>query len=81
MSKIRKTLGIDRVGIINEITGIISKDLSANIQSLNINVNDGIFKGIVDLYVHNTNDLNTLLLNLSKIKGIESVHRMETIEE
>jgi len=74
-------VGIDRVGMINEITGIISKDLSSNIQSLNINVNDGIFKGIVNLYVHNTNDLNTLLLNISKIKGIESVHRMETIEE
>ncbi|MBE9512157.1 MAG: bifunctional (p)ppGpp synthetase/guanosine-3',5'-bis(diphosphate) 3'-pyrophosphohydrolase, partial [Bacteroidetes bacterium] len=72
-------VGIDRVGMINEISGIISKDLSTNIQSLNINVNDGIFKGIVDLYVHNTNDLNTLLLNISKIKGIESVHRMETI--
>ena len=40
-----------------------------------------IFKGVVDLYVHNTSDLNTLLLNLSKIKGIESVHRMETIKE
>ena len=74
-------VGIDRIGMINEITGIISKDLSSNIQSLNINVNDGIFKGIVNLYVHNTKDLNTLLLNISKIKGIESVHRMETIEE
>jgi len=74
-------VGIDRVGMINEITGIISKDLNANIQSININVNDGIFKGMVNLYVHNTNDLNTLLLNLSKIKGVESVNRMETIGE
>jgi len=74
-------VGIDRVGMINEMTEIISKDLSANIQALNVIVKDGIFNGTVDLYVHNTNDLNTLLLNLSKIKGIESVHRMETIEK
>jgi len=67
--------------MINEMTEIISKDLSANIQALNVIVKDGIFNGTVDLYVHNTNDLNTLLLNLSKIKGIESVHRMETIEK
>jgi len=74
-------VGIDRVGMINEMTEIISKDLSANIQALHIIVKDGVFNGTVDLYVHNTNDLNTLLLNLSKIKGIESVHRMETIEK
>lgn len=74
-------VGIDKIGMINEITGIIYKDLRSNIRTLNVDVNDGIFKGTLDLYVHNTKDLNTLLFNLSKIKGVESVHRMETIED
>ncbi|MCK4464363.1 MAG: hypothetical protein KAU83_01530, partial [Bacteroidales bacterium] len=44
-------------------------------------VHDGIFEGIFDLYVHNTKDLNNLIMNLIKIKGIDSVRRIETIEE
>ena len=69
--------GIDRMGIINEITNIISSGLKVNIAGINITVNDGIFEGTVDLFVHHTRDVNNLIMKISGIKGIESVKRVE----
>jgi GTP pyrophosphokinase len=76
LAKISLT-GIDKIGMINEITSVISKQLSVNIRTFNFDVHDGIFEGKISLYVHNTSDLNTLILNLSKIKGIDKVKREE----
>ncbi len=72
-------VGIDKIGMINDITSIISKELSVNIRTVNFDVHDGIFEGLIDLYVHNTADLNNLIMNLSKIKGIDKVKREEII--
>jgi guanosine-3',5'-bis(diphosphate) 3'-pyrophosphohydrolase len=69
--------GIDRIGLVNEITNIISFELNANIRSMNISVNDGIFQGTIDLYIHHTKDLNNLIMKISNIKGIESIKRVE----
>jgi len=71
--------GVDKFGIYNHITTIISKELSVNIRNINLAGHDGIFEGTIDLYVHDTADLNNLIMNLIKIKGIESVNRVETI--
>ncbi|OFY45420.1 MAG: GTP pyrophosphokinase [Bacteroidetes bacterium GWF2_49_14] len=73
--------GIDRIGLVNDITNIISKELSVNIRSMNIESRDGIFEGLFDLYVHHTEDINNLVLNLSKVKGVDSVKRVEKIED
>lgn len=73
--------GIDRIGLVAEITSIISNELSVNIRNININVYDGIFEGTIDLYIHHTKDLNNLILQLSDIKGIESVKRIEEFNE
>ena len=69
--------GVDRIGLIHEITNIISFELNANIRNMNISVNDGIFQGTIDLYIHHTKDLNNLIMKISNIKGIESVKRVE----
>jgi GTP diphosphokinase / guanosine-3',5'-bis(diphosphate) 3'-diphosphatase len=69
--------GIDRIGLVNEITNIISYELNANIRNMNISVNDGIFQGTIDLYIHHTKDLNNLIMKISDIKGIESIKRVE----
>ncbi len=70
--------GYDKFGIYNNITTIISKELSVNIRTINLHGHDGVFEGTIDLYVHNANDLNNLIMNLIKIKGVESVYRVET---
>jgi guanosine-3',5'-bis(diphosphate) 3'-pyrophosphohydrolase len=69
--------GIDRIGLVNEITNIISSELKVNMTNINISVNNGIFEGTIDLYVHHTKDLNNLILKISNINGIESVKRVE----
>lgn len=65
--------GTDRIGMINDITRLTSKDLSVNIRRFNIGTEDGIFEGFIDLYVHDIDDLEKLIAKLQKIKGIESV--------
>jgi GTP pyrophosphokinase len=69
--------GIDRIGLVNDITTIISAELKVNMTRINILVNNGIFEGTIDLYVHHTKDLNNLILKISNINGIENVRRVE----
>ena len=76
-----KLQGIDRIGMANELTEKITMQLKVNIRSMTIETRDGIFEGHFDLYVHNTEDLNNLIAILSKIKGVESVKRVEKSEE
>jgi GTP pyrophosphokinase len=73
--------GIDRLGLINEVTNIISKELNVNIRNINVSVYNGIFEGTIDLYIHHTRDLNNLIMQLSNIKGIASVKRVEEFSE
>ncbi|MCK5028486.1 MAG: bifunctional (p)ppGpp synthetase/guanosine-3',5'-bis(diphosphate) 3'-pyrophosphohydrolase [Bacteroidales bacterium] len=71
--------GIDRIGIAADITTVISNELSVNIRKIFIETHDGIFEGEIELYVHNVNDLNNLIMNISKLKGVDSVKRKEEI--
>ena len=69
--------GTDRIGMINDITSITSKDLNVNIRRFNLGTEDGIFDGFIDLYVHDIDDLENLIMKLKNIKGIENVARTE----
>jgi len=73
--------GMDKFGIYNHITTLISKELSVNMRNIYLTSHDGIFEGTIDLYVHNTKDLNNLIMNLAKIKGVDAVNRIEKTEE
>ena len=69
--------GIDRMGIVNEITQFITLDLSVNIRKIHFETHDGIFDGYIDLYVHDTQDLDVIIKRLLKVKGVESVTRSD----
>ena len=69
--------GLDRMGIINEITRYISFVMSVNIRSFCLTTDDGVFEGYIDLYVHNMGDLEKLTDKLLKINGIRSVVRTD----
>lgn len=69
--------GIDSVGLLNEITQVISRQLSVNIRKLSMETNDGIFEGKIQLYVHDVNDVKAICNNLLKIPNIKSVTRVE----
>ena len=71
--------GIDRFGVYNDITTTITKQLNVNIRNINLESHDGIWNGSIELYVHNTKDLNLLIMNIGKLKGVESVYRLENL--
>jgi GTP pyrophosphokinase len=69
--------GIDRQGVLYEIAKVIHFDLKVNIRSISIDASNGVFKGKIDLYVYNKKDLDNLISNIKKIKGIKTVNRTE----
>lgn len=73
--------GIDSIGILNQVTQIISQQLNVNIHKLNIESNDGIFEGRIQLYVHDVDDVNTICSNLKKIENIKKVTRIERFDD
>jgi GTP pyrophosphokinase len=73
---ILKIHGVDHVGMVNEITQIISKNMSVNILSLNISGMDGIFDGKITVSVKNKSQLQKLSDSIKKIEGIETVDRI-----
>ncbi len=72
--------GIDKMGIVSNITRVISEDQNVNMRSINIESHDGIFEGSIYLYIHNTEDLNNLIYNIMKTKGVHNVTRQERIK-
>ncbi|MCC8174102.1 MAG: RelA/SpoT family protein [Odoribacter sp.] len=70
--------GIDRVGIVSDITTVVSKESSVNMRMVHFETTDGIFEGVVHVYVHNTDDLNRLMNKISALNGVENVARSET---
>ncbi len=69
--------GLDRIGIINDITKYISLVMSVNIRKFMLGTEDGVFEGYIDLYVHDKTDLEKLVKKLQKIEGIQSVARID----
>lgn len=72
-----KMTGIDTPGIVSEITTLIAQEEKVNMRMIHFDTRDGIFEGVIHLYVHNTADLNSIVTRISALKGIESVVRME----
>ena len=69
--------GIDGVGVLNEVTQVISRQLNVNIRKLVIDANDGIFEGKIQLYVHDVDDVRTICNNLKQVQHIKEVARIE----
>ncbi|MBP5424860.1 MAG: bifunctional (p)ppGpp synthetase/guanosine-3',5'-bis(diphosphate) 3'-pyrophosphohydrolase [Prevotella sp.] len=65
--------GIDRVGLLNEITQIISAQMSVNIRNLNITCEDGMFDGTLELRVHDRDDVHLIINNLKTIKDLKEI--------
>ncbi len=67
--------GIDRQGVLMDVSEIISGEFHINIRELHIQSHDGIFEGTISLYVHNTEDLNAIIRKLNGVRGMEKVKR------
>jgi GTP pyrophosphokinase len=67
--------GIDSLGLVQEITELISESMHVNMKKISFSSDDGVFKGEITVVVPNKELLNTLIQNLNKIKGIDKVKR------
>ena len=72
-----RLMGEDRVGMVNDITTVISKNLKTNIRSITIDSEDGIFSGTIVLHVSDLDHLHRLMERLKRIDGIHGVYRFE----
>jgi GTP pyrophosphokinase len=73
--------GIDDVGLVNEITTVISKDLNVNMKSIAFESHDGVFEGHIKVLVEGIHHLNNLIANLKKVEGIKTIVREDETEE
>jgi GTP pyrophosphokinase len=69
--------GLDDVGVVNNITRIISSELKVNMRSVSIDSNDGMFDGNIQLFVHDADHLTRLMDKLRKLPGILTVSRVD----
>jgi GTP pyrophosphokinase len=67
--------GIDRVGLVNDVTRLISEKLQVNITGLNIGVKDGLFEGQISLMVQDTDHLDSLSAEMEQVPGVIEVER------
>jgi GTP pyrophosphokinase len=73
--------GIDRIGLMNNVTRIISSQMNVNIKGITINSQDGIFEGEITLKVHNVSFLDSLMKKLKKIDGLNSIERTYKLDK
>jgi len=70
-----KMTGIDNLGLVNEVTKVISSNMHVNIKNISFDTDDGIFSGRITVVVKNKTLVNKLMNNLKKINGIDKVFR------
>lgn len=76
-----KLTGIDTPGVVNEVTALIAQEGQVSMRMIHFEARDGVFEGLIHLYVHNTNDLNNILHRISQLKSVETVVRVEGDEK
>jgi len=73
--------GIDDIGLVNQVTSIISSEKGVNMKAVSFDSNDGIFEGKVMLYISDINHLTELIKTLKNIEGVNTIERVDATEE
>ena len=68
--------GIDKLGVVSEITDVISKEMNVNMRRLEIESKEGLMIGRLELYFHNTTEIHSLIKNLKKVTNIKKIARL-----
>ena len=68
--------GIDRIGLLNEVTNVISRQMNVNIHTVNITCDDDIFDGKFEIRVHDREDVRVIIDNLKKVSGLQEVSQI-----
>jgi GTP diphosphokinase / guanosine-3',5'-bis(diphosphate) 3'-diphosphatase len=72
-----KITGTDELGLVNNITTVISNENNINMRSIKFDTDDGIFEGTIMVYVHDTKHLNHLIDTLKTVKGVKHIERID----
>lgn len=72
-----KVIGEDRVGLVNDLTEVLSKSLQTNMKSINVNSEGGMFEGVITAYVNDLKHLEKIIQKLERVDGIKTVVRYE----
>ena len=75
-SIVLRVVGNDDIGIVNNITSIIAKEEKIMMRSINIDSNDGLFRGNLTVNVEDTARLEALIKKLRTVKGVKQVNRL-----
>ncbi len=70
-----KVVGNDDIGIVNNITSIISKENNITMRAINIDSHDGLFSGYIEVMLEDTSKLDMLLKRLRTVRGVKQVIR------
>ena len=71
-----RVIGNDDIGIVNNLTSIISKDEKLVLRSINIDSHDGLFSGNLEVMIDDNTRLETLIKKLRTVKGVKQVERI-----
>lgn len=71
-----KVKGIDRRGLLQELTGVVSEGWNINIRGLAVESSEGLFEGTIMVYIYDAEQLNKLIKNIEGVDGIQSVRRI-----
>ena len=71
-----RVIGNDDIGIVNNLTSIISKDEKLTLRSISIDSNDGLFRGNLVVMLEDTSRLEALIKRLRTVKGVKHVERI-----
>ena len=71
-----RIVGNDDIGILANITSIISKEVGANLRNVSVDSNDGMFQGVIVVAVSDQRQLTTLLKKLRTVKGVKDIQRI-----
>jgi GTP pyrophosphokinase len=72
-----KINGIDQMGLVNDVTKVISNEYNVNMRSIAFDTDDGIFEGTIKVYVNDTTHLTELMRKLRNIDGVTKVNRIK----
>lgn len=71
-----RIIGRDDIGIVTNITSVISKEPGVNMRSISVDSNAGLFEGTITLVVHQASQLEALFKKLRTIKGVKQIFRV-----
>ena len=70
--------GTDEIGIVNNITKIISNEYNVNMRAISFDTDDGVFEGKLSVYVFDTHHLDALIKKLKRVPGVVNAYRMDS---